>query len=363
MSKRTSKEVDEEFSSRECKLLERYVNGGGRMKYACACGKIAYSGIDKFVKNGKCDTCMDKLPIDGSSSRFEFIKNKLLEKGHTILDDHYVHSSHKISYICKCGNKTRTQFHDIMNLGKCKKCGHNRHTIEYVRSVFESSGCILLSKSYDHSNAKLRYICSCGNKSSIKFSHFKDGVRCAKCGVEKGVSQIRLSTEYVKKYLRDRGCTYLGNGHINSQIKFKYICECGNISYINLNKFKNGRRCKKCKRFSIGEDKIEKFLLKSGIIFKNEFRIDGCKNKLKLPFDFAIFDKSILIGLIEFDGEQHFKPLDFFGGIDGFNRLKRNDLIKSFYCFANRIPLLRIKYSKIDNIDEIVNDFIVKTRI
>jgi len=37
-----------------------------------------------------------------------------------------------------------------------------------------------------------------------------------------------------------------------------------------------------------------------------------------MPFDFAIFKNGKLVCLIEFDGEQHYRPIDFLGGEDKF---------------------------------------------
>lgn len=55
--------------------------------------------------------------------------------------------------------------------------------------------------------------------------------------------------------------------------------------------------------------------------------------------------------LIEYDGEQHYKPIKF-GSIDdsksyqNFIGQQTRDWYKDFYCIKNNIPLLRIKYSK-----------------
>jgi len=61
-------------------------------------------------------------------------------------------------------------------------------------------------------------------------------------------------------------------------------------------------------------------LLKKNIEFKREYSFEELKgfNNGKLRFDFAIFNKNILQGLIEFQGEQHFYPVKTFGGITSF---------------------------------------------
>jgi very-short-patch-repair endonuclease len=72
-----------------------------------------------------------------------------------------------------------------------------------------------------------------------------------------------------------------------------------------------------------------------------------------LPFDFYLPKYRIAI---EFDGKQHFEPLEFFGGIQSFEKLKLNDKIKSDYCEDNYINLIRIKYDQINIIWELLWD-------
>lgn len=69
--------------------------------------------------------------------------------------------------------------------------------------------------------------------------------------------------------------------------------------------------------------------------------------------------------LIEYDGEQHFKPVQY-GGIsieqatEKFLQTQIHDNIKDQYCEEYNIPLLRIPYWEFDNIESIVFDTLVK---
>lgn len=67
------------------------------------------------------------------------------------------------------------------------------------------------------------------------------------------------------------------------------------------------------------------------------------KNNYPLRFDFAIIDEEKnLIKLIEYDGSQHFKPSEQFGGQKAFEDLQQRDKLKNDYCKINNINLLRI---------------------
>ena len=57
---------------------------------------------------------------------------------------------------------------------------------------------------------------------------------------------------------------------------------------------------------------------------------------------------------IECDGEQHFKPIKFFGGEPSYKTRMICDDIKTKFCDDNEIFLLRIPYTKFNNIEEIV---------
>lgn len=71
--------------------------------------------------------------------------------------------------------------------------------------------------------------------------------------------------------------------------------------------------------------------------------------------DFAILDKSQNPKLlIEYDGEQHFKPVKGWGGEEGLKGVQLRDSIKNTYCKDHNIPLLRIPYTEKDHIEEIV---------
>ncbi|MBU3179094.1 hypothetical protein KPL47_22635 [Clostridium estertheticum] len=63
-----------------------------------------------------------------------------------------------------------------------------------------------------------------------------------------------------------------------------------------------------------------------------EYRIIGCKNKRMLPFDCAILDHNDNLKLlIEYQGIQHGKIVERFGGIKGLEERTKNDGIKKKY--------------------------------
>ena len=56
--------------------------------------------------------------------------------------------------------------------------------------------------------------------------------------------------------------------------------------------------------------------------------------------------------LVEYNGEQHFKSIKYWGGKNAYEKQQNNDEIKNKFAKENNIKLLRIKYNKINKILE-----------
>ena len=123
----------------------------------------------------------------------------------------------------------------------------------------------------------------------------------------------------------------------------------GDFSQI-VNSHMIGKGCPTCKE-SFGEKAIAKFLNNNNIHYDRQHRFKGCKSTFELPFDFYI---PMARTCIEFDGIQHYQPVSYFGGLETYEKLKINDKIKEDYCEENYINLIRIKYTDIDKINEIL---------
>lgn len=109
---------------------------------------------------------------------------------------------------------------------------------------------------------------------------------------------------------------------------------------------------------SNGEKKVARALIDLGYTpYHNVIKKDCKGNFRPLPFDFGIIVNGKEL-LIEYDGEQHFEPIDFFGGTSKYSETIRYDRIKNDYCLNHNIPLLRIK--KGENVKHKLKEFIKK---
>lgn len=216
--------------------------------------------------------------------------------------------------------------------------------------------------------------CSINFKCSFVRLRISENENCPTCSNSKAKNLDICNNEIKNKF----------NGSMNlKMIEYKgsreksiYECNgCGKTNEKYHNKVMMGSRCDFCRdSMNIWADDLYFNLSEVfGFEVKKEIKFDDLKSsvneKYNLRFDFGIYKDGNLVCLIEFDGEQHYKPIEFFGGIKSFQNQKSNDELKNSYCKNINIPLIRIRqrnyarYKKHnleilkDNIDSILNDY------
>lgn len=148
--------------------------------------------------------------------------------------------------------------------------------------------------------------------------------------------------------LKDYECTevYKITGHVYGHI-IHHCDKCHNNEFdIRISDMlsKHEQRCKICRIIeheSKAVKKIKKYLNDNNISYKQEKIFETCKDLYQLPFDFYLEDYDLLI---EYDGEQHYKPS--FGDIKKFKLCQKHDEIKNEWCKKNNKDLLRINYKQ-----------------
>lgn len=108
---------------------------------------------------------------------------------------------------------------------------------------------------------------------------------------------------------------------------------------------------------SHGENKLATILKDNNIYFEKEYCFPDCLTENNHPcrFDFAIFNNNHVECLIEYDGKQHFEEGPF-----DLQKNQYRDNIKNNYCLTNSIPLYRIPYTDLDNINTLSDIFNIK---
>lgn len=196
----------------------------------------------------------------------------------------------------------------------------------------------------------------CGKVYETTPFHFKNRKqRCRKCNDY----NMKKSKNFQEKFfdlLKKENYTLLSKYTSSKHYVTLKHEKCGKVYEVEPENFIADRRCPSCYS-SKGEIKVRKYLKEKSIDFTEQYRIEDCKYNRPLPFDFAVFKNGELEYLIEYNGIQHYKPVEFFGGIDNLEEILFRDNIKQRYCYYNNIELIEIPYWKDDKyIREIIKN-------
>mgnify|MGYP003563087095 CR=1 FL=1 len=207
---------------------------------------------------------------------------------------------------------------------------------------------------YTNNYTKVKIVCpDHGVFEQIPKNHTDHSRGCKYCAIENNADQRRRSTEeFIQQAKEVHGNRYDYSlvDYKNKRSKVKIICQQhGAFEQIASNHL-IGYGCGSCNE-SHGERTIARFLYENKLIFERQKYFKECKNINPLPFDFYLPEHNTCI---EFDGEQHFRPVLIFGGKTTYEKIKINDKIKNKYCLDNDIRLIRIKYNQ--NIETILKE-------
>lgn len=259
----------------------------------------------------------------------------------------------KILHKCKIdGNTWKATPHSILCGGGCPECKKRilsdfrsitHH--QYVERLNMVNPYIEVIEEYKGACVNILHKCKIDNyKWSAKPGNVLHGCGCPKCA--KNVK--RTHEEYVELVSKFNKDIEVVGTYINGNTSILHRCKIDNrVWTARPADILQGKGCPRCNS-SHGEKQVLQWLERHDIYNIPQKTFDDCRNKNVLPFDFYLPDFNICI---EYDGEQHFEPVDFAGNgeewaLQQFNLVKHNDAIKTRYCQDNNIKLLRIPYFK-----------------
>lgn len=259
----------------------------------------------------------------------------------------------------KCGHIMRKKSQEIKTARKCLGCVRfMEYSLYNVGDVV--NGLKILQKipiTNKHGHINKEYICECvvdGNVVQIREAHLKNGVECMKCAAKKrGELQRKSHEKYVEEMAIKNPFIKIIGTYVDQNTKIKYMCKiCEHKGESLPNNLLRGGGCPVC-NMSNGEKVVMKYLTDHNMEFKHNYMFQDCRNILPLPFDFYLPELHMCI---EYDGEQHYSPINYFGGKEKFEKQQQNDLIKDEYCKNNNINLCRIRYDQ--NVENVLNEYI-----
>lgn len=277
--------------------------------------------------------------------------------GGKILSKEYLGLNYDLLFECNCGNTFKVSWHHFKcsNQIRCRDCNvlsyrdKKSNSFDDLQVVLNEQGYSLIDGIYLNNKSRLHVADKIGYKGITCYSRLKQGI-------------IPMKFHNKNPYTIENIRTYININNINCKLvsakyknnkkdKLEFICSCGEHFWATLDYFIRAEktRCDKCMNIKSNiELKVENWLIENSINYTFQYRIEECRYKRALPFDFAIFKNNILFCLIEVDGSQH----DSEDGATFFSKnatkedsvlAKKRDKIKTDYCKNNKIKLLRLK--------------------
>lgn len=276
----------------------------------------------------------------------EIVDKRLENRNIKRLDD-YVNNKTKIKFLCLVdGYVWSTVPGSIFSGMGCPKCaGTVRVTNEIVDARISGRNIKRLGTVVTNRD-KIVWVCLIdGYVWENSPDNVVRGSGCPKC-----YGKLPLNNDIIDSRLNNRNIKRVSE-FINMRTKLKWECvidghvwEAVPDSVVNL-----GTGCPLCNYK--GEKNIYTFL-------SDNFGIEELtrQKKLKINKNNYFVDFEFKGIFIEYNGEQHYRPVEFFGGESQFKKQQKRDEELRQYCLENNIPLIEVKYDQPDKLNWLKNE-------
>lgn len=294
----------------------------------------------------------------------EYVNELRVANPNVSVVDAYINANTAIEHYCITHDEiwSTTPSRALSGVG-CPKCKHERFRNvrcktheQFVKEVSIANPDVVVCGEYIDARTKIEFYCK---KHDVYWMAYPDnilrGCGCTMCAIEKSAMNRRKSHEqYVFELSKINDSIDVVEEYSGANTPILHKCKVdGHIWSASPANVLSGKGCPKC-NLSHGEKQIYKWLLEHDIEFEEQKTFDGCRSIRPLPFDFYLPNYN---ACIEYDGLQHFQPIDHFGGEEALKIRICHDEIKNQYCQNNNIDLLRIPYYA--NINEELEGFFI----
>lgn len=225
-------------------------------------------------------------------------------------------------------------------------------TEEFIKRAREIYGDRFDYSKTEYVNARVKLTITCkehGDFTILPQHHIRNGgnsrTGCLQCGKKAINKDRKLTQEQFLKRIKDiKGLSFDKTIYIDKRKKVIVTCEIHGDYETSAEILLKGCGCPKCKS-SKGEALIKVILDRLGVEYIQQKEFKDLFFKRTLKFDFYLPDYN---ACIEFDGEQHFKSVKYWGGEENFKNLQIKDDMKNIYCQKNYISLLRLRFDEVD---------------
>jgi formate dehydrogenase assembly factor FdhD len=317
------------------------------------------------IKSSGCPKCIvDTRRKIKLLSNEEYINRLSIINPDIEVIESYIDSKTPILHYCKRHDEYWKTTPSTVLLGcGCYKCKNEKLRIansltneQYIYELKRKNATVVPLEKYINSRTPILHKCLIHNVEwATPPTVVINGSGCPKCRSEKIRNKILKSHEKYELELININPNIIPlEKYVDSNTKILHKCLLDdNEWYANPSNILQGFGCPQCNE-SKGERQIRNWLENHNINYEAQKKFSDCVDIRLLPFDFYLTDYN---KCIEYDGRQHYEPIEFFGGENTFKIRKKHDTIKTEYCINNGIHLLRIPYFSKD-IEEKLNNFL-----
>ena len=330
----------------EITVIGNNINYQTKIKIQHTCGNKWEATPNHLLKGTSCPKCSKiKTSKKQTKTTEQFVKElKIINPEITVIGK-YVNSRTKTQVQHSCGNKWEVTPKSLLKGTSCPKCAGlvKKTTEQFVKELKIINPEITVIGKYINSRTKIEVQHSCGYEREASPNSLLKGASCPKCA-----GLVKKTTEQFVKELKiiNPEITVLGK-YVGAFKKIKVKHSCGYEWKASPNSLLRGCSCPRCNE-SKGEKFLSKVLTSNNVPFVPQFNlVKNPKTNHWLRSDFAILNKEnkpLLI--LEYDGEQHFKPVEIFGGEKSLKATQYRDSVKDKYCKENNIPFCRFSYAQ-----------------
>ena len=256
---------------------------------------------------------------------------------------------------CSCGKEIEVRT-DYLTSNHTTSCGHIKE--QYITKkdlIGQRFGRLTVIENL-YSQGKKKCLCDCGNIIDVVTTNLTNGnTKSCGCYQKEQASKASLNILLGQRFGKLTVIERAPNNRYN-HVCWKCQCDCGGITIVDVNNLRNGTTnscgCIKSK----GEMIVQQLLQECNINYKSQYSLDNIflESGRRPIFDFAIFDNNNnLQCLLEYDGKQHFEYSGYgWNTEENFKQTINRDKQKDKLCKENNIPLIRIPYWELDNINK-----------
>ena len=260
---------------------------------------------------------------------------------------------------CGCGNQIVVRGTSLRN-GHTRSCGCAQSEIasKTLAKDFQPGDqvgywtIIHRADGYKGKGAYWHCRCRCGTERDICGEHLRNKDSLS-CGCLQKEMMAAKTVDLTGQKFGYWTVLNISKNRIADEVMWTCMCECGTIRDVSGHALKRGSSTSCGCRNSIGEFNIKQILDNYNIKYiHNRGYFENLKGVGGFPlrYDFILLDQNDTpYYLIEFDGPQHNEPIEQFG-IESFYTTQQHDALKNQYALLHNIPLVRIPYSKRDDI-------------